>query len=687
MLIKVTRIALVFAALGLASERGGAMTETKDTGRTSRFLGTEGDFVELAQAGNRPPVVRRSIANRRATEGARFSFIIPLNTFADPDGDSMTIRIRENVGWLSANQNRRRLSGTPLTFDNPALVRVRATDQRGASVATTFRVRIRPLTIDDDAPPGQSTPSPNENGTTDSTEPSISADGRFVAHVFENADGDEQSIVVRDFTSAGFSGRGSFIVAGPRSFEPGDASAALFSSPSISADGRIVAFVAQTAPEASVQGVEIRVVRIADSDPLDLETKFVQSILRSDDPLARDALVFSTDVSLSADGRLVAFEQDTNIVVAKIGTKRRLVIRNATSPSLSGNGRRIAYEEVTGADERDILVATLNDSRTRVIERTIVGVDSVNSEFGPLSSSPVVSADGNFVAFESDASNLDLTPPDDDINGVRDIFVFNVREGTLSLASVDADGQQNGADASNPSLSADGRLVAFDTNLPNFVPQVLVRELGPQGEPIGELRIVSVDSAGNPGNLGAGGGSFGPSLSADGRFVTFQSTSTNLTEDAADNQGIAVFLAPTLPGCEVEFGMLDDPQGSSCTQAALEIGTPGRGEIDPAFDTDWYRIELIEGETYRFELQADSSSATPLGDPFLELRDGEGEPVVDDEGEPVDDDDSGGGLNALLDFAAPSTDTFFVVARAFGGQTGDYVVSVVTPPPAVTVAR
>jgi hypothetical protein len=80
-------------------------------------------------------------------------------------------------------------------------------------------------------------------------------------------------------------------------------------------------------------------------------------------------------------------------------------------------------------------------------------------------------------------------------------------------------------------------------------------------------------------------------------------------------------------------------------------------------------------------------SGTPLGDPFLELRDASG---GDPGGVPRFDDDSGGGLNdfdALLDFQAPSSGTFFVVARGRIDETGDYVLSIVTPPPAVTVSR
>ena len=497
--------------------------------------------------------------------------------------------------WLSFDQRRQRVVGTPLAFDAPAVVRVRATDQQGASATTSFQVRIRPRTLGDES--GQSTPSPDFDGTTDSTQPSISANGRFVAHVFESAEVDEQSIVVRDSTVADFSDRGSFTVAGPVAF---DGSAALFSSPSISADGRTVAFVAQTAPEAEIQGVEIRVVRIVNSEPLELETKFVQSLLRSDDPIEREDLVRSTDVSLSANGRFLAFEQGTEIVVAKIGTRRQLVINDASSPSISGNGRRIAYEEIADL-ERRILVATLNTSNMTEVETVEAGFD-IDFDFGPLPSNPVVSANGRLVAFESDADELVLR----DNNGARDIFVYSTIDPRTTRVNVDSDGDEVDADSSNPSLSKNGGRIAFITTIPGInvfgeqisIEQVFVRELDPDGEPGGELRIASVNSDRVPGN----GSSAAPAQSGDGRFVAFESRSSNLTADARENQGIAVFLASSSddsrPVVDLPLDSLDDPGTLS-----LVLGVPTQGIIDPAFDVDHYSVQLIEGQAYRFVLQ------------------------------------------------------------------------------------
>ena len=386
-----------------------------------------------APANADPPVVDR-IAAQRAQEGTRFRFTIPRAAFSDPDDNfrDLTITVRElaDVGWL--NITGRRLRGTAQALDQPTRVRVTVEDPAGERDTTIFRVRITPRSRDDET--GQSTASPDENGNSDSTDPSISADGRFVAHVFENpTNPPQQSIVLRDFTFPRFSGRGRFTVAGPIGFEL-NSGAVLFSNPSISADGSVMAFVGlRRPPQANT--VAVQVVRVTDTDPLRKTTEFVQDILDVADPDDRNLLVDSTDVSLSADGRIVAFEEctatidecrgaverGTNVVVAKIGAGGApLVIENASGPSLSRTGHRLAYERLTSSGAQEVVLATLNDSRTGVVRTTVIG----------LGSNPVVSPDGNFVAFERGAI------------GARDIFVYNRSRRTTALVSVDADGER-----------------------------------------------------------------------------------------------------------------------------------------------------------------------------------------------------------------------------------------------------
>lgn len=98
--------------------------------------------------------------------------------------------------------------------------------------------------------------------------------------------------------------------------------------------------------------------------------------------------------------------------------------------------------------------------------------------------------------------------------------------------------------------------------------------------------------------------------------------------------------------------------------------TPGQnvaGSIDFGGDTDWYRMRLTAGETYRIGLA--SSGDTPLSDPFLKV-------LGPDGGELAFDDDGGDGLNSYLEFTPATTGTYFVEAGAFGGEgEGGYTLS------------
>src|SRR5207253_961741 len=130
--------------------------------------------------------------------------------------------------------------------------------------------------------------------------------------------------------------------------------------------------------------------------------------------------------------------------------------------------------------------------------------------------------DGQLVAFASDASNLVAG----DTNGAEDGFVHNLTTGQTVRVSVDSAGTQGNGASFFPVISADGRLVAFASSATNLVPgdtngvkDIFVRDLT-----TGQTVRVSVDSAGIQGN----GASFSPSLSADGRLVAFDSFATNL---------------------------------------------------------------------------------------------------------------------------------------------------------------
>jgi len=149
---------------------------------------------------------------------------------------------------------------------------------------------------------------------------------------------------------------------------------------------------------------------------------------------------------------------------------------------------------------------------------------------------PAISADGRFVAFESASTNL--VP--NDHNGIRDVFVRDRKRGETTRVSVSSSGTEqisgNGAEelGTIPAISANGRFVAFSSRGKNLVEgdrndtdDIFVRD-----RKRGETTRVSVSSTGEEANDTS---LFYPSISANGRFVAFTSWASNLV--AGDENG------------------------------------------------------------------------------------------------------------------------------------------------------
>ena len=149
-------------------------------------------------------------------------------------------------------------------------------------------------------------------------------------------------------------------------------------------------------------------------------------------------------------------------------------------------------------------------------------VDSSGIQADGHSGAPTISSDGRYIAFESDATNL--VPGD--LNHRRDVFVRDLRTGTTTLASVDSSGAQADSDSYSPAISADGRYVAFVSGATDLVPGDANRHTDIFVRDLTADRTVrvSVDVSGVEGN----GDSFDPAISADGRYVAFASHADNL---------------------------------------------------------------------------------------------------------------------------------------------------------------
>jgi len=287
----------------------------------------------------------------------------------------------------------------------------------------------------------------------------------------------------------------------------------------------------------------------------------------------------SYGVSTSADGRYVAFasmatnletgDQDTvvDVFVKDLATGEvRLASQTADGtkgnaisdrPSISADGRWVAF--VSAADNLspddpdgypDVFVKDLQTGELVLASRA---TDGTKADSGV--SSVALSSDGSTVAFASKATNLSA-------DGSSHVYVKRLDTGALTLVdggTIARPDEQIGASA--PSLSADGQVVAFVTDAAQLDPvdtdqraDVYVRDLG-----TGEIRLASVNAAGVKGNSP----SSGPSLSADGTKVAFETGSTNLVHEDVD------------PSSDIYVKYLADGSGSLTLESTNGPGGTG----------------------------------------------------------------------------------------------------------------
>lgn len=322
-------------------------------------------------------------------------------------------------------------------------------------------------------------------------------------------------------------------------------------NPSISQDGRWVAFDSEatnlTAVAPGARQVYLRDMN-ATSDPL------IAMVSESAPGVPGDLL--SAEPSISGDGRFVAFTSyattfgDTHTNGASniyrrdmTGSTIILVSANtlgadptptgdgSKSPSISADGSVVAYV----SDCSDLVAFDINDLND-VFVTTIGGSTVLASPGATLgggageSVAPAISGDGLFVAFESRAD--DLVPSD--VNLMPDVFLYDVVQGTVTLVSVNAAGFQGaaGIDPSKlPSISADGRLVAFESSAANLTPNdtnqgadIFIKDMR-----TGKVSRVSVSTSGLPSALAEN--STNASLSADGRAVAFITNAAFVNND------------------------------------------------------------------------------------------------------------------------------------------------------------
>src|SRR5206468_3642317 len=177
-------------------------------------------------------------------------------------------------------------------------------------------------------------------------------------------------------------------------------------------------------------------------------------------PTQRRVLSSVTLVLLTALwGRSAGAQTTERVSVASDGTTEG---NDASLGSaLSADGRFVAFDsaatDLVAGDTNGVSDVLVHDRQTGTTERVSVASDGTESNAASLGSG--LSADGRLVAFQSAATNLVAG----DTNGTTDVFVHDRQTDMTARVSVASDGTQANDDSSYPALSADGRLVAFQS--------------------------------------------------------------------------------------------------------------------------------------------------------------------------------------------------------------------------------
>jgi Tol biopolymer transport system component len=286
--------------------------------------------------------------------------------------------------------------------------------------------------------------------------------------------------------------------------------------------------------------------------------------------------------AISSDGCLIAFSSNANNLVDNdtngsldVFIRNRCSTPNSTErvsvrsdeqqangsswePVISPNGHYVAFSSsatnlVTG-DTNGVTDVFVRDRQTGMTIR--VSKHSNGQQGNKLSLHPSISDDGQIIAFVSESTNL----VSGDTNGVKDIFVHNRTNNvnTTIRVSVGPSGLQANGLSDNPAISGNGLYIAFESMANNLVndetdnrPDVFVHD-----RQTSTTEKVSVTLDGESGNRE----SYDAAISADGRYVVFESWATNLLANNT-NGNKHIFVRDRTAGVTEHVSIADETTG------------------------------------------------------------------------------------------------------------------------------
>jgi Tol biopolymer transport system component len=323
---------------------------------------------------------------------------------------------------------------------------------------------------------------------------------------------------------------------------------------------------------------------------------------------------YTRSQAISADGRFVTFDSfATNFVSGDLNRSQDAFVHDLVTgitervsvdslgreanyggetPAISADGQVVAFESwatnLVLGDTNATGDIFVHDRSTGLTERVSVSSSGVQADV--YCDLPSISADGRFVAFRTFSGKL----VSGDTNGFDDIFVHDRSTGITERVSVSSSGVQGNKESDSPTISADGRFVTFASYATTLVARDTNRAIDAfvHDRSTGVTERVSVDSSGAEAN--GDSGYFGPSISADGRFVAFDSVASNLV--AGDvNARNDVFVHDRWTGITERVSV--DSSGAEANGASFFPALSADGQI-VAFESA--ATNLVGGDTNGF---------------------------------------------------------------------------------------
>ncbi|MBM81654.1 MAG: hypothetical protein CMJ78_13830, partial [Planctomycetaceae bacterium] len=359
------------------------------------------------------------------------------------------------------------------------------------------------------------------------------------------------------------------------------------------------------------------------------------------------ALGNSSQASISGDGSLVVFVSDaqdivngdidgfTDVFVRNMNTGVTSLVSidvagnfangNSTNPVISQDGSTVAFQS-DGFDLAfddmngimDVFVRNINTSTTVIASLNDAGSATGNG----ASTDPVISRDGNVVAFVSAAQ--DLIPGVAFTPGTTNVFAYNVGADALEVVSINIAGTTAGNDNStNPTITAAGNFVAFDSDASNLVAtdgngttDVFVRDLG--------FNFTDLASGNDAGTDSGNAASFGGRISGDGSIVGFRSSATDLVPGGS-NANIDVFAFDNFFGGTEQVSVEDDGTQGAADSTDFAISADGSqfifrtladldGNDGDGLDDLYLRDLGVQSTTF---VTVDSSPGAPTREPYI----------------------------------------------------------------------